>query len=164
MYLDTQKSSADSENAPPEVRPGLQALRTLPTLCQVEEQWGRIELKLETPDTRYWVTTSGLPQKSRSAPINYVIDYVTVERKAGDGRWDLSAVFSPEAWKLSQAFDYCQLLYRELRELNEQLERQFRWETKQQIDEVLRELELTNGVIRDLSEKVAAGTAPKSVG
>jgi hypothetical protein len=155
MYTDTESQHA-------EVRPGLQVLRTLPTLCQVEEQWGRIELKLETPDTRYWVTTSGLPEKSRHAPINYVVNYVTVERKGGDGRWDLSAVFSPEAWKLSQAFDYCQLLYRELRELNEQLERTFRWETKQQIDEVLRELELTNQVIRELSEKVADDNATRA--
>ena len=140
-----------------DIRPGLDALRTLPTLCQIEERWGRIELKLETPDTRYWVTTQGLERKSRAAPINYVVDYVTVEKRSGDGRWDLNAVFSPEAWRLSQAFDYCQLLYRDLRLLNERLERRFSWQTKQEIDAVLRELELTNGVIRELSEQVAAG-------
>ena len=57
----------------------------------LKEKWGKIELKLETIDTRYWVTTEGLQEKSRHAPINYVIDYVTVERRANDGRWDLSA-------------------------------------------------------------------------
>jgi hypothetical protein len=145
----------------PEIRPGLDALRTLPSICQIEEDWGRIELKLETADTRYWVTTRGLPVKSRQAPINYVVGYVTVEKRADDGHWDLNAVFSPEAWKLSQAFDYCQLLYRDLRGLNEQLEENFRWETKQQLDAILRELEMTNRVIRDLSERVAASNADK---
>lgn len=152
---------ASTKPTHPDIRPGLSALRTLPALCHIEEQWGKIELKLETVDTRYWVTTEGLSEKSRHAPINYVVDYVTVERRANDGHWDLSAVFSPEAWKLSQAFDYCQLLYRELRALNEQLEHDFRWETKQQLDAVLRELDLTNKAIRDLSEKVAASNAAK---
>jgi hypothetical protein len=156
--------STETQVSHPEIRPGLSALRTLPALCHIEEKWGKIELKLETIDTRYWVTTEGLAEKSRHAPINYVIDYVTVERRANDGHWDLSAVFSPEAWKLSQAFDYCQLLYRELRELNEQLEQEFRWETKQQLDAVLRELDLTNQVIRDLSEKVATSNAKKNAG
>ena len=153
---------AEAEATHPEIRPGLDALRTLPTLCQIEEDWGRIELKLETPDTRYWLTTQGLTRKSRQAPVNYVVDYVTVEKRSGEGRWDLNAVFSPEAWRLSQAFDYCQLLYRDLRGLNEQLEEEFRWDTKQQLDAVLRELELTNQVIRDLSERVAAANADKN--
>src|SRR5262249_34332696 len=39
-----------------DIRPTLHTLRRLPTLHQVEETWGRIELKLETPDTRYWLT------------------------------------------------------------------------------------------------------------
>src|SRR5207248_6081712 len=129
-------------------------LRTLPSLCQIEEDWGRIELKLETADTRYWVTTRGLPVKSRQAPINYVVDYVTVEKRATDGRWDLSAVFSPEAWKLSQAFDYCQLLYKELRTLNERQEARFDWQTQNQIDDVRREIESTNYVIRELTDAV----------
>ena len=145
----------------PEIRPGLDALRTLPSICEIEEDWGRIELKLETPDTRYWVTTRGLPCKSRQAPINYVVGYVTVEKRSGDGQWDLNAVFSPEAWKLSQAFDYCQLLYRDLRVLNEQLEKKFSWGTKQELDAILRELEMTNKVIRELSETVALSNTEK---
>src|SRR5439155_26885407 len=152
----------ETNSTRPAIRPGLHALRTLPSICQIDEAWGRIELKLETADTRYWVTTRGLPVKSRQVPINYVVDYVTVEKRADDGRWDLNAVFSPEAWKLSQAFDYCQLLYRDLRTLNEQVEQDFRWATKQQLDAILRELELTNKVIRDLSEKVAMCNADKT--
>jgi hypothetical protein len=138
------------------IRPGLEVLRHFPTLCEIDESWGRIELKLETTDTRYWVTTRGLPRKSREAPINYVVDYVTVERRTNDGRWDLSAVFSPEAWKLSQAFDYCQMLYRDLRGLKDRLERAFSWELKKQVDEVCRELEQTNQVMLELSERVSA--------
>jgi hypothetical protein len=145
---------AELDTPPLTVRPGLNALRSYPTLCRIEEDWGRIELKLETEDTRYWVTTQGLPERSRQAPANYVVNFVTVEKRALDGRWDLSAVFSPEAWKLSQAFDYCQLLYRELRVLNERLERSFDWESRRQIDSVREEIELTNRVIHELTEQV----------
>ena len=136
------------------IRPGLDALRSYPTLCHIEDDWGRIELKLETQDTRYWLTTEGLPERSRLLPANYVVNFITVEKRASDGRWDLSAVFSPEAWKLSQAFDYCQLLYRELRALNERLEAHFDWQTQNQIDDVRREIEETNHVIRELTDEV----------
>jgi hypothetical protein len=141
------------------IRPGLDALRAFPTLCEIDEAWGKIELKLETNDTRYWVTTEGVVERSRQVPPNYVVNYVTVEKRSSEGRWNLSAVFSPEAWKLSQAFDYCQLLYRELRHLNEQLERQFHWEIRRQIDGVRAEIESTNRVIRGLLEQVRARDA-----
>src|SRR5262249_31118023 len=126
------------------IRPGLESLRGFPTLCEVDEDWGKIELKLETGDTRYWVTTEGITERSRQMPPNYVVNFVTVEKRSTEGGWNLSAVFSPEAWKLSQAFDYCQLLFRELRHLNEQLEKQFRWETRRQIDAVRAEIDSTN--------------------
>lgn len=142
-----------------EIRPGLDSLRGFPTLCEIDENWGKIELKLETNDTRYWVTTEGMTERSRQVPPNYVVNFVTVEKRTQEGRWDLSAVFSPEAWKLSQAFDYCQLLYRELRTLNEQLERQFSWEARQRVDEVRREIETTNRVIRDLTRQIRNGNS-----
>ena len=138
----------------PLIRPGLEALRRYPTLCEIDESWGKIELKLETEDTRYWLTTEGLPERSRQAPANYVVNFVTIEKRTCEGRWDLSAVFSPEAWKLSQAFDYCQLLYRELRMLNEQLEEHFAWQTQRQIDAVRQEIDQANEVIRSLSNQV----------
>jgi hypothetical protein len=140
------------------VRPGLDALRQFPTLCEIDESWGKIELKLETDDTRYWVTTEGLTERSRQVPPNYVVNFVTVEKRTREGRWDLSAVFSPEAWQLSQAFDYCQMLYRELRSLNEQLEQGFTWELRDRIDEVRREIESTNRVIRELTLQIRANT------
>ncbi len=136
------------------VRPSVDVLRNYPTLCEIDEAWGKIELKLETEDTRYWLTTEGVTQRSRQVPPNYVVNFVTIEKRTREGRWNLSAVFSPEAWKLSQAFDYCQLLYRELRNLNEQLERQFHWETRRQIDVVRMEIEAANRVIRLLTEQV----------
>jgi hypothetical protein len=141
------------------VRPGLEALRRYPTLCAIDESWGKIELKLETEDTRYWLTTEGAPERSRQVPANYVINFVTVEKRTREGRWDLSAVFSPEAWKLSQAFDYCQLLYRELRALNEKLEAQFSWELQRQLDAIRKEIEDANQVIRSLSQQVRARSA-----
>src|SRR5262245_65375999 len=139
------------------VRPALQSLRRLPTLHQVAEAWGKLELKLETQDTRYWITTEGVPQKTSGTPINYVVDYVTVEKLSEDGNWDLKAVYSPEAWRLSQGFDYCQLLYQELDRLNARLEQQFGWDTIREIEAVERELDLANRAVFELSEKVRMG-------
>jgi hypothetical protein len=136
------------------IRPTLHSLRRLPTIHEVAEAWGKLELKLETEDTRYWVTTEGVPCKMSGTPINYVIDYVTVEKLSEDGNWNLKAVYSPEAWKLSQAFDYCQMLYRELNELNVAQEKRFSWDRVRQIESVQAELELTNRAIFELSEKV----------
>jgi hypothetical protein len=138
------------------IRPTLQSLRGLPTLHQVSEPWGKLELKLETEDTRYWITTEGVDHKTSGTPINYVIDYVTVEKLSQDGSWDLKAVYSPEAWKLSQGFDYCQLLYQDLHRLKQALEARFSWGTVREIENVERELELTNRAIIQLSEKVRA--------
>jgi hypothetical protein len=136
------------------IRPALQSLRQLPTLHQVSETWGRLELKLETDDTRYWITTEGVPQKTSGTPINYVVNYVTVEKLSEDGNWDLKAVYSPEAWRLSQGFDYCQMLYHELSQLNEDLEKSFSWETTRQIEQIESELEKANAAVFELSEKV----------
>src|SRR3954471_19397497 len=107
------------------IRPDLHSLLHLPTLDQVADPWGKLELKLETEDTRYWVTTEGVPRKTSGTPINYVVNYVTVEKLSPDGNWDLKAVYSPEAWKLSQGFDYCQLLSQELIRLQEELDQSF---------------------------------------
>jgi hypothetical protein len=136
------------------IRPNLNMLRHMPTIHQVAESWGKLELKLETEDTRYWLTTEGVARKTNGTPINYVIDYVTVEKRSDDGGWDLKAVYSPEAWKLSQGFDYCQILYQELERLNASLEEHFSWDTQRQIEEVERELEMTHRAVFELSERV----------
>lgn len=136
------------------IRPTLKSLRSLPTLHQVSETWGRLELKLETQDTRYWITTEGVSRKTSGTPINYVIDYVTVETLSEDGSWDLKAVYSPEAWKLSQAFDYCQILYQDLNRINATLEAKFSWGLVRERDAVQAELEKVNKIIFVLSDKV----------
>jgi hypothetical protein len=136
------------------IRPDLTFLRTLPTIHQVAEAWGKLELKLETDDTRYWLTTEGVTRKTGGTPINYVIDYVTVEKRTNDGHWDLKAVYSPEAWKLSQGFDYCHLLYQELARLQGQLEEQFSWDAIREVEQLERELEVVNRAISELSAKV----------
>jgi hypothetical protein len=141
------------------IRPTLQSLRQLPTLHQVSEAWGKLELKLETQDTRYWITTEGVPEKTSGTPINYVVNYVTVEKLSEDGNWDLKAVYSPEAWKLSQGFDYCQLLYQELNRLNKEQEEEFTWEREKEIQNLWKELEMTNKVVFKLSEKVRSRMA-----
>ena len=109
---------------------------------------------METRDTRYWITTEGVSKKTSGTPINYVIDYVTVETLSEDGNWDLKAVYSPEAWKLSQAFDYCQILYHDLNRINASLEAKFSWEQVHERDRVQAELEKVNKVIFVLSDKV----------
>jgi hypothetical protein len=139
------------------IRPNLNVLRTLPTIHQVAKPWGKLELKLETDDTRYWLTTEGVTHKTGGTPINYVLDYVTVERRTDQGHWDLKAVYSPEAWKLSQGFDYCHLLYQELTALQASLEKKFSWDTVRQIEEIERELHSVNQAICELSEKVREG-------
>lgn len=136
------------------IRPTLQSLRSLPTLHQVSESWGRLELKMETQDTRYWITTEGVSKKTSGTPINYVIDYVTVEKLSDDGNWDLKAVYSPEAWRLSQAFDYCQILYQDLNRINAAIESHFAWELVRERDGVKAELESVNKIIFVLSDKV----------
>lgn len=136
------------------IRPTLQSLRSMPTLHQVAESWGRLELKLETEDTRYWITTEGVSRKTSGTPINYVVNYVTVEKLTEDGNWDLKAVYSPEAWKLSQAFDYCQILYQDLNRLNAGLEKRFAWELVHERDAVQAEIERVNKIIYELSDKV----------
>jgi hypothetical protein len=141
------------------IRPDLRSLRKMPTIHQVAEAWGRLELKLETNDTRYWVTTEGVPQKTSGTPINYVVDYVTVEKLTEDGNWDLKAVYSPEAWKLSQGFDYCQMLYQELNRLNAELEDGFSWETIKRVEDIEHELETANRAVAALAEKVRARLA-----
>jgi hypothetical protein len=140
----------------PHIRPAIQSLRRMPTLQEVAESVGKLELKLETEDTRYWITTRGVTRKTNGLPINYVVDYVTVEKLSSDGNWDLKAVYSPEAWKLSQAFDYCQILYHDLHRLSSELEENFSWETARKIEEVQQELEQANKVVFELSEKVRA--------
>jgi hypothetical protein len=136
------------------IRPNLYLLRRLPTIHQVAEPWGKLELKLETEDTRYWLTTEGVARKTSGTPINYVIDYVTVEKRGEDGSWDLKAVYSPEAWKLSQGFDYCQMLYQELEKLEARLEEDFSWDLVREIEQVRRELEATHRSVFELSERV----------
>jgi hypothetical protein len=136
------------------IRPALQSLRSLPTLYQISETWGKLELKLETDDTRYWVTTEGVQQKTNGAPINYIVNYVTVEKLSKEGNWDLKAVYSPEAWQLSQGFDYCQVLQQEVTSLREQLEARFSWETLRQIEETERELEIANVAVSELANRV----------
>ena len=138
------------------IRPNLHLLRRLPTIHQVAEPWGKLELKLETDDTRYWLTTEGVARKTGGTPINYVIDYVTVEKRTEDGNWDLKAVYSPEAWKLSQGFDYCHLLHKELSRLNARLGKRFSWETVREIEGVQRELDQVNEAVCALSAKVRA--------
>ncbi len=63
-------------------------------------------------------------------------------------------MYSPEAWQLSQGFDYRQMLHKEVERLTVELEKQFSWETKRQLDNVRQELELTNRSIALLAEKV----------
>lgn len=139
---------------PTTIRPDLNALRRLPTIHQVSETWGKLELKLEKDDMRYWLTTEGVARKVTGMPINYVVDYVTVEKRTTDGTWDLKAVYSPEAWKLSQGLDYCQMIAQELEDRRQQLEAQFSWVLVREIDSLERELELTNRAVMALSEKV----------
>jgi hypothetical protein len=130
----------------------------LPTLQAVSESVGRLELKLETDTNRYWVTTEGVHQKTTGLPVNCVVDYVTVERRTEDGAWDLQAVYSPEAWKLSQGFDYTHLILAERDEVERLLEEEgFSWELLRRLEELDAELEQVNQVLSLLAKQVRSG-------
>ena len=90
------------------------------------------------------MSTEGASRQKSGMPVNYVVDYVTEEQRAEDGGWDLKAVYSPEAWKLSQGFDYCRMIAQELARLKAKLDKEFSWETAREIDRVRKELQLTN--------------------
>ena len=137
-----------------DIRPDLKVLRCLPTIYQVSEAWGKLELKLETEDTRYWVTTEGVPSRTSGTPINYVVNYVTVEKRSENGTWDLKAVYSPEAWKLSQGFDYCQMLQAEMDRLMAENEEQFSWDRVHEVETIEQELLQANRIVASLSEKI----------
>lgn len=141
-------------NTETEIRPDIVSLKNKPTLTQVSETWGTLELKLETGTTRYWITTRGLTQQSHQAPINYVQGYVTIEKKGENGSWNLSAVYSPDAWKLSQAFDYCRMLQQELHESKKQLQEDHSWTLRNRIDELNQEISQVKDVILKLSAKL----------
>lgn len=139
------------------VRPALTALHQLPTLQAVSESVGKLELKLETDTNRYWVTTEGVAQKMSGLPVNCVLNYVTVERRTPDGAWDLQAVYSPDAWKLSQGFDYTHLILAERDEVERRLEEEFSWALVRRLEELDAELDQVNRVLSALASKVRNG-------
>lgn len=139
------------------IRPTLNLLRDLPTLQAVSESVGKLELKMETDTNRYWITTEGVPQKSNGLPVNCVVGYVTVERRLPDGAWDLQAVYSPEAWKLSQGFDYTHLLLQDRNNAEAELAERFSWDLVRRIEAIDEELEQVNLVLSNLARKVRMG-------
>lgn len=139
------------------IRPTLDLLRELPTLQAVSESVGKLELKMETETNRYWITTEGVAQKLGGLPVNCVVGYVTVERRLPDGAWDLQAVYSPEAWKLSQGFDYTHLLLQDRNRVEAELTERFSWELIRRLDEIDEELEQVNLVLSALARKVRMG-------
>lgn len=139
------------------IRPALNVLNDLPTLQAVCESVGRLELKLETETNRYWVTTAGVPRRTSGLPINCVVGYVTVERRLPDGGWDLQAVYSPEAWKLSQGFDYTHVLLAERNRIEDELATCFSWGLVRELEEIDAELEQVNDVLSSLARKVRLG-------
>ncbi len=139
------------------IRPTLTSLHDLPTLQAVSESVGRLELKLETDTNRYWITTEGVAQRTTGLPVNCVVGYVTVERRLADGEWDLQAVYSPEAWKLSQGFDYAYLLLQHRNQIEDELELAFSWEQVRELEEIDAELEQVNQILSDLARTVRTG-------
>jgi len=133
------------------VRPRAQYLRQLPTLArQTAEQVPQrlreavagkdiafvLELKLETPGSRYWLCTQGLPEARPGLPRSLVVDYITPEHGRPDGTWELAdaAAYGPQNTPWLQGNDYLQMLTDEFERLQHEQEQQPRWQTAQQME------------------------------
>ncbi len=135
----------------PKVRPRAQYLRQLPTLARraVEQSPPHIqelargkgadfvlELKLQTPDARYWLCTQGVPEARPGVPKGWVVDYITPEYLWPDGTWQLdeTAAYGPQSTPWLQGNDYLQMLTDEFERLQRQHADEPSWQTAQQLE------------------------------
>ncbi len=99
------------------IRPRAQYLKQLPAQGQrrPDESGAHpvaLELKLQTPDTRYWLCTEGLAQPEPGLPRAWVVDYITPECLREDGSWHFeeTEAYGPQSTPWLQGHDYLQML------------------------------------------------------
>jgi hypothetical protein len=133
------------------VRPRAQYLRQLPTLARQtaeqapteQQELARragidfvLELKLQTPEARWWLCTQGAAEARPGVPRGWIVDYITPEYPDNNGGWraDDSAAYGPQNTAWLQGNDYLQMLTDECDRIRAVHEKHFTWKTAQQLD------------------------------
>jgi hypothetical protein len=80
------------------------------------DSWA-LELKLATPDARYWLCTHGLSEACSGVPEGLVAGYVLPVHRQQDGTWERGCPYGPHEATFLQGIDYCRWLADQLRSL-----------------------------------------------
>jgi hypothetical protein len=99
------------------------------------------ELKLETEDARYWLTTGGMEEPEEGLDNAFVAGYVSPEYRLPDGTWETDCSYGPADVALLQGRDYLDMLVEERDHLAAELEERHSWETVKRHEATVREIE-----------------------
>jgi hypothetical protein len=139
------------------IRPSPEYLQQLPTLAVETDDQGREalrescrrhgfawaqELKLVTPEVRYWITTRGLKEIRAGMDEGFVIGFVTPEDLNPDGTWETGRSYGPQETTWFQGKDYYRMLSKEHTRLVEQQAQKPSQEFAKQIQATFREMEM----------------------
>jgi hypothetical protein len=83
----------------------------------------RMELKLETPEERYWLCTRGLAGDRPGAPQSWIVGNVTIDFLSDESRGE-TTVYGPGDVVALQRIDYGRMIRKELDELCDAQERE----------------------------------------
>jgi hypothetical protein len=138
-----------------DIRPRPERLRELPTLeTRTMDQCTGLhrdllqadgidwvsELKMDTPEVRYWLCTKGLDHARPEWTEGCVVGYVTPEYRRADGSWAPGIAYGSTEVDRLQGMDYLHKLLEELRQLHDREKNDLSWELKKQIDATQQEL------------------------
>ncbi|MCC6417905.1 MAG: hypothetical protein IT429_06600 [Gemmataceae bacterium] len=95
-----------------------------------------LELKLATPDARYWLCTAGIPEARPDVPRGWVTGHITPEYSRPDGIWEMDerAAYGPQNATWLQGNDYLQLLTDEYERLQQRHADSASWQVAQQME------------------------------
>jgi hypothetical protein len=131
-----------------DIRPTPEHLRNLPTLAiRTMDQCSELhrellqadgidwvaELKVDTPEVRYWLCTRGLENAQPEWTEGCVVGYVTPEYRKRDGSWVPGTAYGSAEVARLQGMDYLHKLRHELRGLRDREENDPSWELKKQL-------------------------------
>ena len=133
------------------IRPTPEKLREMPTLgIQTHEDgtevWGeharqlgvefKLELKLVTPEEKYWLCTQGSTDPNSDVPRNWIVGNVTIFFPDGG-----SSVYGPDDVATNQKFDYLKMLREKVYSLSDAYEKEPTNELWKAHKEALREFD-----------------------
>jgi hypothetical protein len=111
-----------------------------------------LELKLQTPDARYWLCTQGLSQPQPGLPRAWVVDYIVPEYRLDDGSWrfEEAEAYGPQSTPWLQGNDYLQMLADEYERLKH------RYEEEEKNWRIAQEMEITQDEMRQVIAQLDA--------